>query len=143
MAADTENIRSRKRQRIDSLSISSEASTSTQITAIDHSLRAPVELRTAMRLSGSDQDSALSVSLDEPGPLDGIPPSNGHTNGNGFSVTNGSSGLGIVAGNGIHKHVKGVSRVSLPGTTLYDGSHIDREEFVRLVIQSLKDIGYR
>jgi len=35
-----------------------------------------------------------------------------------------------------------VARVTLPGTALYEGSHIDREEFVRLVIQSLRDVGY-
>jgi WD repeat-containing protein 26 len=105
-----------------------------------------------MRLSGSDQDSAFSVSLDsapEAGPssvgLDGSLLSNGHANGNGYSlpVTNGSSGNGIVTGNGVQKHTKGIGRVSLPGTTLYDDSHIDREEFVRLVIQSLRDVGYR
>jgi hypothetical protein len=48
----------------------------------------------------------------------------------------------MVTGNGIHKPTKGIRRVSLPGTTLYDDSFIDREEFVRLVIQSLKDVGY-
>ncbi|KAF8590071.1 WD40 repeat-like protein [Ramaria rubella] len=35
-----------------------------------------------------------------------------------------------------------VARVHLPGTALYEGSHVDREEFVRLVIQSLRDVGY-
>ncbi|EPQ57967.1 WD40 repeat-like protein [Gloeophyllum trabeum ATCC 11539] len=35
-----------------------------------------------------------------------------------------------------------ISRVNLPGTTLYDDSFVDREEFVRLVIQSLRDVGY-
>jgi WD repeat-containing protein 26 len=35
-----------------------------------------------------------------------------------------------------------VVRVTLPGTALYEGSHVDREEFVRLVIQSLRDVGY-
>ena len=35
-----------------------------------------------------------------------------------------------------------VARVTLPGTALYEGSHVDREEFVRLVIQSLRDVGY-
>jgi hypothetical protein len=105
-----------------------------------------------MRLPGSDQDSVFSVSLDsapEAGPssvgLDGMLMSNGHANGNGYSVpvTNGSSGNGIITGNGIQKHAKAIGRVSLPGTTLYDDSYIDREEFVRLVIQSLRDVGYR
>ncbi|KIJ35759.1 hypothetical protein M422DRAFT_61256 [Sphaerobolus stellatus SS14] len=35
-----------------------------------------------------------------------------------------------------------VTKVTLPGTALYEGSHIDREEFIRLVIQSLRDVGY-
>ena len=35
-----------------------------------------------------------------------------------------------------------VARVSLPGRTLYDDSYVDREEFVRRVIQSLRDVGY-
>ena len=35
-----------------------------------------------------------------------------------------------------------IQRVNLPGTRLYDDSCIDREEFIRLVIQSLKDVGY-
>ncbi|KAG8948860.1 hypothetical protein FRC04_009198 [Tulasnella sp. 424] len=35
-----------------------------------------------------------------------------------------------------------VSRVYLPGTTIYEDSNIDREEFVRLAIQIFKDIGY-
>lgn len=35
-----------------------------------------------------------------------------------------------------------VSRVSLSGTALYEGSNVNREEFIRLVMQSLRDIGY-
>ncbi|KAF8503401.1 WD40 repeat-like protein [Russula emetica] len=35
-----------------------------------------------------------------------------------------------------------VARVELPGATIYDDSYIDREEYIRLVIQSLRDIGY-
>ncbi|KAG9043771.1 hypothetical protein FS837_009137 [Tulasnella sp. UAMH 9824] len=37
---------------------------------------------------------------------------------------------------------RAVSRVYLPGTTIYEDSNIDREEFVRLAIQIFKDIGY-
>lgn len=40
------------------------------------------------------------------------------------------------------KHGKSIARVNLPGTTLYDDSYVDREEFIRLVIQSLRDVGY-
>ncbi|KAG8934591.1 hypothetical protein FRC02_009671 [Tulasnella sp. 418] len=35
-----------------------------------------------------------------------------------------------------------VTRVNPPGTTIYPDSTIDREEFIRLVVQSLRDIGY-
>jgi hypothetical protein len=60
------------------------------------------------------------------------PKANGHVaNGHG-SPMNGSS-----------KHSKSpVPRVELPGATIYDDSYIDREEYIRLVIQSLRDIGY-
>jgi hypothetical protein len=45
--------------------------------------------------------------------------------------------------NGSSKRSKApVARVELPGATIYDDSYIDREEYIRLVIQSLRDIGY-
>jgi len=45
--------------------------------------------------------------------------------------------------NGSSKRSRGlVAKVELPGTTIYDDSYIDREEYIRLVIQSLRDIGY-
>lgn len=106
-----------------------------------------------MRLTETDNDSTLSVSLDsapEAGPSTATPMANGH---NGVTKTNGFSGL-YTNGNaksrspdGIDSRVSeksrmSVSRVSLPGTTLYDDSYVDREEFVRLVIQSLRDVGY-
>lgn len=109
-----------------------------------------------MRLAESDQDSQLSASPDfsaHAGPstlgLDCSGPSNGHTNGTGFgpptngfttSITNGS--MGGHTGNGVVKHGKTIAKVNLPGTTLYGDSYVDREEFVRLVIQSLRDVGY-
>ncbi|THH20764.1 hypothetical protein EUX98_g8521 [Antrodiella citrinella] len=103
-----------------------------------------------MRLTETDNDSALSVSLEsasEAGPSTATLVSNGH---NGVSKTNGFSGPYT---NGNAKSyssdivdgaltAKSVSRVSLPGTTLYDDSYVDREEFVRLIIQSLRDVGY-
>ena len=59
-------------------------------------------------------------------------------------MPNGSSSAhgAPVLGNGVLKHAKTIARVYPPGTTLYDDSLIDREEFVRLVIQSLRDVGY-
>nr|ANC28035.1 WD-repeat protein [Polyporus umbellatus] len=106
-----------------------------------------------MRLTDSDRDSALSVSLDsEPGPSSAPGPSNGHNKvglakSNGFSqpYTNGSSksfALDGLDGHVNEKRRSPVSRVSLLGRTLYDDSFVDREEFVRLVIQSLRDVGY-
>ncbi|KAK7054652.1 hypothetical protein VNI00_003115 [Paramarasmius palmivorus] len=89
--------------------------------------------------------------------------SNGYTssnsvfsNGHGFSsgaqngLANGSSGSGAgVSGvsNGIgmspQKHGKNpVARVNLPGELLYADADVNREEFVRLLVQSLKDVGY-
>lgn len=35
-----------------------------------------------------------------------------------------------------------ISRVNLPGTHLYEDGNVDREEYVRLVIQTLRDVGY-
>jgi hypothetical protein len=145
VAIDTEYTRARKRQRTDT---SSPLSRHT----ID---QASLPTRTNMRLTDSDQDSQLSASPDfktHAGPstlgLDHPGPSNGHTNGSGFlptngfasSITNGS--MGGHTGNGVVKHGKAIAKVNLPGTTLYDDSYVDREEFVRLVIQSLRDVGY-
>ncbi|KAF8912044.1 WD40 repeat-like protein [Gymnopilus junonius] len=103
-----------------------------------------------MRLSDSDHDGPSSGTPDlsvQAGPSslngssDGLIGTNGHTNG--FApVTNGNSGMGAAIGNGVAKHGKSIAKVTLPGTALYDDSFVDREEFVRLVIQSLRDVGY-
>ncbi|KAI0636404.1 WD40 repeat-like protein [Trametes polyzona] len=107
-----------------------------------------------MRLTESDRDSTLSVSLDsvpEAGPSHAPLSSNGHngvaSKSNGFSVpyTNGSSKAPAheeLDGHVSERRRSSVARVSLPGRTLYDDSYVDREEFVRLVIQSLRDVGY-
>lgn len=118
-----------------------------------------------MRFSDSDRSSNLSVSPDTAGPsslagngLDApgslSPRSNIATNGNGIinpslPSTNGSSAnpplvLGNGTGNGVTKHGKApaVATVNLPGTLLYEDSFLDRAEFIRLVIQSLRDVGY-
>ncbi|KAI0273432.1 WD40 repeat-like protein [Gloeopeniophorella convolvens] len=60
-----------------------------------------------------------------------LPKANGHVNGHGSPV-NGSSKRARTP----------LTRVELPGSTIYDDSYIDREEYIRLVIQSLRDIGY-
>lgn len=83
-----------------------------------------------MRLS-ADQDSVSTDS--EPGPSNGAytPATNGF-------ATNGSNGITKK----LDKATSTVAKVSLPGTTLFDDNYVDREEFVRLVIQSLRDVGY-
>lgn len=158
---DSESTRARKRLRIDSPhQLPSSLPDQSEIQAVAN-----------MRYSESDQDSFISVSPDydsrvvttsspsSAGMSLGHPGPSSSTNGyssnvismngnssmtNGHVATmNGSTTNGI--GNGIHKvHGKSVRRVSLPGTLLYDddGSFVDREEFVRLVIQSLRDVGY-
>ncbi|KAL0577932.1 hypothetical protein V5O48_004039 [Marasmius crinis-equi] len=67
-----------------------------------------------------------------------------HFSSNGFD---GGSGLaGSSNSNGLQKHGKGpaVARVSLPGDLLYEDSElgVSREEFVRLLLQGLRDVGY-
>jgi WD repeat-containing protein 26 len=103
-----------------------------------------------MRLSSDDVDSSPSVSTDnlpEAGPSTPTL-SNGHNGfmkGNGFITpfANGNGKAAAVADvRRAEKQPHGVAKVSLPGTTLYDDSYVDREEFVRLVIQSLRDVGY-
>lgn len=76
------------------------------------------------------------------------PPSRGT---NGFSYTSPTNGVSSpINSNGVKKsagalkslEASGPSRVTLPGTHLFEGSSIDREEFIRVVVQSLRDIGY-
>jgi len=137
VATDIEHTRARKRQRTDSFS--------------PHTIDQPfLPPRINMRLTDSDQDSNLSASPDFAAhagpstlPLDHHSPSNGRTNGNGFVPP--ANGFTSLVTNGSHtgsKHGKAIAKVILPGTTLYDDSYVDREEFVRLVIQSLRDVGY-
>ncbi|TCD66196.1 hypothetical protein EIP91_001690 [Steccherinum ochraceum] len=146
---DPETTRARKRQRVNSLS---------SVTAVERSLFSEDSFTstasdTNMRLKESDNDSALSVSLDsapEAGPSTATSMTNGHngtTKTNGFSApyTNGTSksrSPDAMDGRVAEKARMAISRVSLPGSTLYDDSYVDREEFVRLVIQSLRDVGY-
>ncbi|OSX65346.1 hypothetical protein POSPLADRAFT_1179030 [Postia placenta MAD-698-R-SB12] len=78
-------------------------------------------------------------------------PTNGHngiaskTNGYSKPHVNGSSKspvLNGVDGLKLKKRDTSIRQVALPGSTLYDDSHVDREEYIRLVIQSLRDVGY-
>lgn len=159
--ADHELSRARKRQRLDSISSSASASLAAVERALlpDDSLSSLISNHPAMRLQDTDHDSAHSLSLDsgpEAGPSSAAATSNGHngivvkSNGCAPPFTNGASTNGTVKpympdGADGHTSERGppsVARVTLPGSTLYDGSYVDREEFVRLVIQSLRDVGY-
>ena len=116
-----------------------------------------------MRLDGSDGDSKHFVSpdSDEPGPSSWANGSSAVSNG--YTVTNGTSGRSpLITSNGasssisslkgqlasLHSptvengHTRAISRVKLSGTKLYPESFIDREEFVRLIAQTLRDVGY-
>lgn len=78
----------------------------------------------------------------------------GHLNGHGRSLANGNGALtsDLAFSRKLKHHsrsndeagssVDRIQRVNLPGTRLYDDSCIDREEFIRLVVQSLRDVGY-
>ena len=52
-------------------------------------------------------------------------------------VTNGNG-----HGHGVNHLLHSVARVHPPGTAMYKGSSIQRDEYVRLVLQSLRDVGY-
>lgn len=140
--------RAYKRQRVDSTSTIT--STATSVTTIDNTLRIPSLPADSMHVPQSDQSPRLSVSINsttEAGPssliLDKASRSNGFTNGNGLMMpmANGSTKGSSPVGNGVSKH-SSIARVSLPGSTLYEDPYVDRQEFVRLVIQSLRDVGY-
>ncbi|PPQ72113.1 hypothetical protein CVT24_002424 [Panaeolus cyanescens] len=96
-----------------------------------------------IRLTQSDLDSPLSTSPDTSalaGPSSGNGVSKGYTNG--FSSSSNGTSAGVTQTSNGTRHGKSITTVNLPGTTLYDDSFVDREEFVRLVIQSLRDVGY-
>lgn len=107
-----------------------------------------------MRLTEPDQESGKSVQIDtvpEAGPSSLAGSANGYNgtaskhNGYATSYTNGTSKTtpgDATRGGRPEKHATSITQVSLPGSTLYDDSYVDREEFVRLVIQSLRDVGY-
>ncbi|KAJ3773588.1 WD40 repeat-like protein [Lentinula raphanica] len=66
-----------------------------------------------------------------------LPYTNGRSHsGSSGAATNGSNGV-------VARHTREViKRVNLPGNTLYEGSNVDREEFIRLMLQCLRDVGY-
>lgn len=166
MPVEPEHTRARKRQRTGT----SSNNTSHPSTSVDHSSSRTSNMRLADSDQGSETNLSSSpefttpalagpssVGLDTPGPPGSSSSiTNGHTsptgttaNGNGFlshqrnGSSNGAASPGV--GNGVMaKHGKSpVARVNPPGTLLYDDSNVDREEFIRLVVQSLRDVGYK
>ncbi|KZT26589.1 WD40 repeat-like protein [Neolentinus lepideus HHB14362 ss-1] len=86
---------------------------------------------------------ALNIASPKSAVTNGFSPAtNGHTNGS-LSPTNGvgAAPWKLLSMNG-KSASPALARVNLPGSTLYEDSFVDREEFVRLVIQSLRDVGY-
>ena len=140
-----ESLRIRKRQRIDSVS----SITSVERTLLQDDSFTSTHTDNSMRLHETEEDSTLAVSFDstaEAGPSSPLK-HNGVSKTNGFSspYSNGNGKVRILDGLDGHSpniYRSSIARVTLPGTTLYEDSNIDREEFVRLTIQSLRDLGY-
>jgi hypothetical protein len=88
-----------------------------------------------MKLPDSDANSLIEPEfLDGPG----LSTTNGHSH---TSPTNGfTNGHSKQAAQQVA--VPSTSKITLPGDMLHDHSSVSREEFVRLVIQSLRDVGY-
>ncbi|KAI3616667.1 wd domain-containing protein [Moniliophthora roreri] len=86
--------------------------------------------------------SSASIFSNGNGFVSGVSAQNGLANGtsaSGSGVSGVSNGIGMSA----HKHGKNpVARVNLPGDMLYADANVNREEFVRLLVQSLKEVGY-
>jgi hypothetical protein len=111
--------------------------------------------------TGPSSSSSSSTSTSFTASTSSLPSSSGpsFTNGNGVTnghnntptaVNGGAVAIGAAALNGVNGNTSAVAhgkrpavrRVDLPGRKLYDDSMIDREEYVRLLIQSLRDVGY-
>ena len=132
-AADAEHPRARKRQRIES----SPSSYSRTISAPTRT-HMPLADSDASSLSGTPELATLAGPSSLGSSFEALVSTNGHRNGFGAAA----NGAALSNGNGATKHARTIAKVDLPGTALYDDSFIDREEFVRLVIQSLRDVGY-
>ena len=105
----------------------------------------------------NDSASTLSVSINSESSFENYAPremANGNGSPSQASVWTDDSSLLIngngVSTNGLKRNIKEdvttsnrpIPQVTLPGTRLFEDSCIDREEFIRLVIQSLRDVGY-
>lgn len=132
---DTASERARKRQRLEIINPSSQIASSSRLgpstAEYDHLPKDTLSMRPPEREYESNPTSPHIRPQRSPS-LSPSPKANGHVaNGHG-SPMNGST----------KRSRSPVARVELPGATIYDDSYIDREEYIRLVIQSLRDIGY-
>jgi hypothetical protein len=133
---DTASERARKRQRLEiinpSLQIASSSRLGTSTAEYDHLPKGTLSMRPPEREYESNPTSPHIRPRTRSPSLSSPPKTNGHiANGHGSPV------------NGSTKRSRSpVARVELPGATIYDDSYINREEYIRLVIQSLRDIGY-
>lgn len=149
--ADPDFLRASKRQRIGSQSSSASFYPRT---ILSEDIHPSTFIPATMKPTESDQESGKSVQVDaapEAGPSSSAGSTNGYNgaapkhNGYSNSYTNGTSRTTLAdatRGGRAEKQATSITRVSLPGSTLYDDSYVDREEFVRLTIQSLRDVGY-
>ena len=133
---DTASERARKRQRLEIINPSSQIASSSRLGSstaeYDHLPRDTLSMRPPEREYESNPTSPRIRPQTRSPTLSPSPKANGHVaNGHG-SPMNGST----------KRSRSPVARVELPGATIYDDSYIDREEYIRLVIQSLRDIGY-
>jgi hypothetical protein len=92
-----------------------------------------------MKLTERDDEHTISPSPSaDKATVAGPSTSNGHTKNGRVPSFNGTSGLPSSS----RTQKLPIARVALPGTKLYEDSYVDREEYIRLVIQSLRDVGY-
>ncbi|KAF9265565.1 WD40 repeat-like protein [Marasmius fiardii PR-910] len=103
-----------------------------------------------MKLTDSEQDYSLSNSSDpgsaiagpsKPFGMSETTTSNGHYSNGKSYLSKGSGSTSALGGAGTSTNV---TRVDLPGDSLYPDSnvHVSRQEFVRLLLQGLRDVGY-
>jgi len=132
----TASERARKRQRLEIINPSSQIASSSRLGSstaeYNHLPKDTLSMRPPEREYESNPTSPHIRPRTRSPSLSPSPKVNGHVaNGHG-SPMNGST----------KRSRSPVARVELPGATIYDDSYIDREEYIRLVIQSLRDIGY-
>lgn len=135
---DPDSHRPAKRQRLDA------SSPTMRLNSADTPDDLSPDPSTATLLPGPS--SSGSASHDPSGTASSS--KNGHTlthangNTNGYLPPPPTKNSGIANGSHAQALGKSISRVNIPGTNLYDDSNVNRQEFVRFVVQALRDVGY-